>query len=809
MRPGPCESSEPCRGPLPHVFSQTDGLPVKLRTATGTPCARGERLQQDRLRSPGTCTGSEDGSFPAGLGTRGLMPGFCLFPLEQRLRIRHTPRADRDGDWSAVRLYFYQIGTQMGLFGGGNRKGKSFGFLEVKNEFVPNMHRFFITHVFLFAFARCPPFTLRDAVHTSIEDAQGVEGRLLLRNYAPEGVRSDDVLPSGTHFALLEPFATSGSGPDDPQPQLRCDNPQNVVCFRSVTEWRAAANGGPADPHGPDAAGQSAADAAAKAAALALACRCRAAAAAYGDALRALGAVDAGAAGLLIARAMCRVRLGEWSAAAADFEAALEADPAAAEATLGLGEALLMQQKPEQALPLVQRLCDEGDDDVATAVLLDDIRRALEERRRGMYDFVQMEREAAAAGGCLSRAHADFVSPALELGVAIVGKGRGARATQAIAENELLMASKAFAVALGRPPDAPPPDVVPSVVHALLANPETAAALYHLDAGPAYRDAPAPTAVESVVDVVRIANICARNSFELQPDPWRAAAAQREGRAGSGRAAGKGLWLREAMLNHSCVPNCQWFQIGDFQFTFAARAIAAGEELCIDYGAAESFAARRAALARFGGDGFACTCPRCAWIAARPDVADIDAEVARAHALLGGAATADAIDEALPPQRRAEIRTALEGLPPEQQPPLDRVLRLDAAVLEQRGHYREALAAYRAAAAVARAARPGALDYMAFTDRCCVVRALLLCGELSAAVRMLQETFRTCCAPFARSAAGFEALVRGQCNPVAEGPERAQFDLLLRTMIKSPELFFAEAQEGAGDALHSGCDVDA
>ena len=251
----------------------------------------------------------------------------------------------------------------------------------------------------------------------------------------------------------------------------------------------------------------------------------------------------------------------------------------------------------------------------------------------------------------------------------------------------------------------------------------------------------------------RIAGICARNGYNLS----RADA----GGPSAGARRGFGLWHREAMLNHSCTPNCAWTQIGDFQFTFVTRPVAAGDELCIDYvGECQSYAERRAALQ------FKCQCPKCELLCSRKDLRGIDAEVAQAFCQR----RARAVLAQRPPERWAEIGAVLGSLPPEHQQPLDRVLRLDAALLEAAGQCREAVAAYRRAAAVRHAAMGGAFQAERLADQFAVARCLLGCGDAQAAGRLLGEIYATCWAPFGGLPEQFEALALGK---LVQGPQKS------------------------------------
>ncbi|CAM6110303.1 unnamed protein product [Calypogeia fissa] len=77
----------------------------------------------------------------------------------------------------------------------------------------------------------------------------------------------------------------------------------------------------------------------------------------------------------------------------------------------------------------------------------------------------------------------------------------------------------------------------------------------------------------------------------------------------SERARRRGLWPLAAFMNHSCVPNCLRMHIGNAMFVRAARHIAAGEELTVNYfGLLDSLDTRQESAKEWG---FQCTCSRC------------------------------------------------------------------------------------------------------------------------------------------------------------------------------------------------------
>ena len=465
----------------------------------------------------------------------------------------------------------------------------------------------------------------RDGLHVLVEDRDGDRMHLVLNHYARPQEAPEGVLPVGTRLALLEPLLTLGPV----GPMLRCDNPQCAVRFRSEREWRAAAEGRPADPTIGDAAAGIAALLELSASHLA-ANRYSEAAAVATDALReSPGGRSQDRVAALVRRATCYACNKQYREAQSDCEAALELDPENTDARVLLAKGLLLLQRPDEALPVAEALESARPDTPGIDGLLRDIRRAIAEQQRGDYDLALMHREAAQGAGPVSPVHMDFISPDIELVEEVSGKGRGFRAKRAFRENELVMASRAFAIQFhdgrlpGYDPDATSGLAIPHIIHRLWADPECGAELYRLDAGSGFRDCAPPDSASGIVDVLRISRICVHNAF-AGGDEWGGVLDQTK--------RSSGLWIQASYFNHSCTPNCQWMQVGDFMFIFATRPVDAGEELCLSYGGSGSFVARSRIFAEFGiEEGFECQCPKCTLLRSRPDLVDIDTKVHEAR----------------------------------------------------------------------------------------------------------------------------------------------------------------------------------
>ena len=332
---------------------------------------------------------------------------------------------------------------------------------------------------------------------------------------------------------------------------LRCDNPQRAVLFGSEREWLAARARRPADPTlGDLAAGAAALEE--RGTTLLRAGHFAAAAGVLADCLRVVPPEERQhRAALLATQALCHLRIGQYTKAQEACEASLRLQPGSIEVRWRLAEAWLAQQRPDKALSLAQQLLTESSGDPEVLRLVQDIRRAIAEQQRGEYDFAGMRREAASSGGPVSRAHANFQSPDIEIAADLPGKGRGVRAKRALPENHLVMASRGFGVQFyecdgfhGYDPEAASGLSLPHVVHELMANPHRSAELYQLDAGALFAGCAAPHSPSSIVDVLRISRICARNSFG-GGDEW--------GPAG-GRASQRssGVWVQVCSDRTSC-----------------------------------------------------------------------------------------------------------------------------------------------------------------------------------------------------------------------------------------------------------------
>ena len=114
------------------------------------------------------------------------------------------------------------------------------------------------------------------------------------------------------------------------------------------------------------------------------------------------------------------------------------------------------------------------------------------------------------------------------------------------------------------------------------------------------------------VDVQHLERVIAKNAFladNVDENTFGELFTRSKQPAGlASLTGGKGVWNKASLLNHSCVPNCQYFSIADFIFVATIRDIHAADELAIAYCKAKSYYERQKFFAYYG---FQCKCPLC------------------------------------------------------------------------------------------------------------------------------------------------------------------------------------------------------
>ncbi|KAK7696883.1 hypothetical protein SLS64_014111 [Diaporthe eres] len=248
----------------------------------------------------------------------------------------------------------------------------------------------------------------------------------------------------------------------------------------------------------------------------------------------------------------------------------------------------------------------------------------IRERETGAYDWPKV-RAATALSRCREIDAASFVGRTRV--EESHGRGRGLFAACDIPRGGLVLCEKAFCVAWGDGKASAtavtydvrdgrirvsPVGLVRAVVQKLRGTPSCIARVMELYGD--YRgseDVPDHEVHSgdnsSVVDVFRVHDIVSRNAFGLGPPPPNAGKPEAEF---DGVGISTGLWVRAALINHSCVPNTEKEFVGDMMLVRAKRPISAGEEILHSYvDERSSYKARKEALMATWG--FECGCGLC------------------------------------------------------------------------------------------------------------------------------------------------------------------------------------------------------
>lgn len=299
-------------------------------------------------------------------------------------------------------------------------------------------------------------------------------------------------------------------------------------------------------------------------------------------------------------RSQCYLNICCGQLALEDANRALELQPAHSKSIYRRCRALLMLNRPSDAL----KFLDQSQDSDACFELRNKLVIA-ERENRGVYDMKALKAEAAqSTSGDVPFHHCEFESPGMELFEASSTKGRGYRATQVFRPAQLLMVSRAFAFSAKSPLmtsidfttnsfNVGANSLLESVtIQKLQEDPERGAALYNLYAGPEFAPLDDEQARHSV-DIPRIRGILMNNWFGIHEASTFDSVVKDQhqmestGRHSVGSAAeleakrefddkfgsGTGLWLKPSMFNHSCTPNCTYSFVGDFMFLHTTREV--------------------------------------------------------------------------------------------------------------------------------------------------------------------------------------------------------------------------------------------
>ncbi|RUS35526.1 hypothetical protein BC938DRAFT_480333 [Jimgerdemannia flammicorona] len=316
---------------------------------------------------------------------------------------------------------------------------------------------------------------------------------------------------------------------------------------------------------------------------------------------------------LLSNRAHAHLQLQQFRKALQDAEAALKLDGANPKARFRQAKALYAMRSYEEAWNSLKMLSKAT---VETQELSRRTRQRLEEQKNGRYNVMSILHEARSTWPPYLD-HSDYVGPMRV--TEIPGKGRGMVATKEIAEGSLLMCSKAFAVVFE---EKSVHDIVIKIVDKLKKEPWVATELYDLYAGPNMppMSTNCTNATEAAeIDIARITNIVIENSFTVDKELWTPLSSQLLPHANRRGVldVGTGLWILPSLINHSCLANASFFNIGDFMFIRAVRDLNEGEEVCVAYvGVLDTYEGRTKKLEKRN---FECHCPLCDFERAQPE----------------------------------------------------------------------------------------------------------------------------------------------------------------------------------------------
>jgi len=434
----------------------------------------------------------------------------------------------------------------------------------------------------------------------------------------------------------------------------------------------------------------------------------------------------------------------------------------ASEAQTAAKEMLLPRPQQQQQLGSAER--------VGIRKFLEECARLVAEER-GAYDYRAMRKEAAEYYGALENDlgqnkkqrkrplfHADFASPRVEIGVAIQRTlgitYRGCKAITDLEEGALVLAGKPFAFAKRGTGSATNKSdgrnnndrLVQEVVRKLWKRPSLGDQFYSLS-GAEHLGEELPDENMDRIDLPRIRAILSGNTFGVMDENVSVLLHWKKQRMppsqfkmevdAAFQNKGSGLWLRHSMLNHSCTPNCVWFQIGRHMFVTTARPVAKDEELCIMYAPVELCHDDKKKQFESWIEpnvGFTCACDHCHLFRTRTDLKtladeiDVKYEEASRMSRRRGVSTTVAAETVFPSSLRKHILDQFSHLPPRlQHTSIAKLHAFEANVCKSRGDHRGALRSCQRARNVGYAVRGNAtFEYM--KDEWRVVGAAMACG---------------------------------------------------------------------------------
>jgi tetratricopeptide (TPR) repeat protein len=550
---------------------------------------------------------------------------------------------------------------------------------------------------------------------------------LNLYNYVSPEEDPQLLFPSGTYIAVLEPYLRFAG--DNPKESviIRTDNPQSIIIFESDIEWTLAKRGifEAVQPTIPILNAESEADA-----------MCVQGNKYYGkgEFKLALKYYNKGfqlfpsSVRILSNRAAAYMSIENWTSAQMDVDAVLAIDPSHTKCLYRRASIYLNLQQPNEAKKVLDILIQDRIDDktsdckadiVKLETLLRDVDIAITEQQ-GVYDLKAMMRESNHTGEGptkkLSRNHMDYASPHIEM-KHVKGKGNGMFSTTNFATSEIIMVEKALVFVQSNPQESSnqlsattnfsdfghSTKILPCLVQKLISHPDCGGDLYSLSAGSKYPDPVLPEN-SSKVDVLRMTAILTSNWFGAETNAITRVVNSQRKKGTNGPIdddpfkAGTGLWLHPSRFNHSCMPNCTYFIIGDYHFIITNRPVSTDEELTITYcDLRKPFVDRCEIFKNWNsGDGFTCLCKRCVYLRLNPAIVAIDVEIEKAYIeatnlCAQGYSMGKAADKALSMKRRKILITQLEKLSIVGQGNLSKLYELEFASHACAGRHTEAL----------------------------------------------------------------------------------------------------------------------
>jgi tetratricopeptide (TPR) repeat protein len=201
-------------------------------------------------------------------------------------------------------------------------------------------------------------------------------------------------------------------------------------------------------------------------------------------------------------------------------------------------------------------------------------------------------------------------------------KGRGLVATEDIQPGQIVVISKAFALAklkknqeveqLSLNLDTKRMNLpghealVAQIANRIYFEPESGEEFYNLFAGPELGTLGHEPWKVTSVDLKRIDRIVNLNSFSCTNKTDATKFGTNEG---GGSVIGSAIWVLPSLINHSCLANCKWIPYGDVLIIRAFQLIKKGEEILIPYVSPTASFEERKKIS--SGHLFKCECKLC------------------------------------------------------------------------------------------------------------------------------------------------------------------------------------------------------